>query len=424
MNRTFSFSIVIACILVFSGCKKYPDPDVETLSNYSIGLIGNGQQAHIGTMLKDSIGIQVYDNKNTPFAVGFLVRFKIIAGNGSLLLDSVYTNSKGLGCTRWKLGTNINNQKVYAEVVEPSGKIIVGQTIQATGTGLVPWDTLQGYFNAQLVSVLPDYVHQTTFIIKDGQLYYYTGTDYTWAVCQSFVNLGYPKTMVTDNQGLVFVSTWSGEVYKTTDGGHSWTLCAKPDPSSPYFADLAITSNHILFAGTYTQRMYRSMDKAASWQKVDTLTSGYLTWVVACNDSVFVRPGLFKSTNQGKTWAKVGSDYSYWGGYSERDGNFIFISASPYSSWDLEIRSSANFLQSSALLKQVSSTYSPQRSYFYKIGSQLFYAQCYAGVYVSNNNKDFQLFWRCDNLTGFFVDHNNRFIATDSNHNLYYYNQL
>jgi hypothetical protein len=404
------------------GCKKYPDPGFEMLTNYSIQPLGNNQMASVGTILPDDIGVQVYDYENQRSAEGFLVRFKVLAGNGSLVNDSLYTNSQGIATTQWTLGTNYNFQKVLCETVNPAGKLINSQMIQATATGLKPWDTIQGYYESQLQTLVPDYVHHTTFLISRGILLTYSGSDYTWVECTSFSSFGNPRTIVTDNLGWVFVSTWNGKIYKTNDGGISFTQCTSPDPTDPYFVDLAITSTHILFAGTYGQKMYRSTNRGNTWQKVDDL-SDYLTWVVACTDSIFFRTGMIKSTDQGVSWAPVGDFNDYWGAYSEKDGNLLFIKDSQINSWNLELCLSPDYLKSNTVLKTISSTYSPQKSFFYKVGSLLYYAQSFAGVHVSSNNKDFQLFWRCDNLTGFFVDHNNRFIATDNYGNMYDYNQ-
>jgi len=412
---------ILIILFVITNCQKYPDPGIQILANYFIQPLGNNQRAIIGSILKDSVGVRVIDNKNNQYAKGLHVTFKIITGNGSLMTNSQFTDSNGFAKTKWTLGTNCNNQKMLCEIMTTEGKLINKTEIDALGTGLKPWDTIQYFPENNLQTLVPDFVHHTTFAISGGTLYTYSGQDYTWIKNNSFDDMFNPKTIVTDNQGILYVSTWSGEVFRTNDAGVSWSQCTKPDPSNPYFTDLAITSNHILFAGTNSQKLYRSIDNAATWQRADTL-SGYLTWVVACTDSIFYRTGMFRSSDQGVSWNHVGIPGAFFGAYSERDGNILFTNYSTYNSWDLVIYSSSKFLKNLTALKTIESTYSTNKSYFLKIGSTLYYAQDYSGVYMTQNLKDFQLFWKCDRLTGFYVDHNNHFVATDSNHNLYYYN--
>ncbi len=120
---------------------------------------------------------------------------------------------------------------------------------------------------------------------------------------------------------IIYLATTVG-VFRTTDGGRLWeeqmagmkevhiVVALAMDPKNPA----------LLYAGT-TGGAYRSRDGAASWQKVNrglipedvldaSLALGVNTLVVDPVDSTIVYAGttngLFKTTNEADSWARIG----------------------------------------------------------------------------------------------------------------------
>ncbi|HEX9823353.1 MAG TPA: glycosyl hydrolase [Actinomycetota bacterium] len=130
--------------------------------------------------------------------------------------------------------------------------------------------------------------------------------------------------------GTVFAAVATGGVWKTTDGGTTFSL-AWPTDLSPSMGAIAIASNGTLYAGTGEPNngggsivyggtgVYRSTDKGATWEYVGLGDSGTIgriaidptnpsrIFVAAAGD--LFRPGgergLYRSLDGGDTWQLV-----------------------------------------------------------------------------------------------------------------------
>jgi streptogramin lyase len=58
-----------------------------------------------------------------------------------------------------------------------------------------------------------------------------------------------PRTIEIDSRGIFYVSTWNGEIVKSSDHGLSWQKCTKPYSENPYyiFMDVANDDNIWVF---------------------------------------------------------------------------------------------------------------------------------------------------------------------------------
>ncbi len=81
IKSKISISIILVVFLTISllnSCKKYPDPSVEKLINYSFSKMGSDQRAFAGSYLKDSIITSI--NGVPSSASGFEVYYDVIKG--------------------------------------------------------------------------------------------------------------------------------------------------------------------------------------------------------------------------------------------------------------------------------------------------------------------------------------------------------
>jgi photosystem II stability/assembly factor-like uncharacterized protein len=118
------------------------------------------------------------------------------------------------------------------------------------------------------------------------------------------------------NSQTVYAGTGNG-VFKSTDGGASWTE-VDAGMTSKYVESLAIDpkNSHRIYAGTQGGGLFKSNDGAASWTTAgsgitETADTEFFTIVVDPTNSQTVYAGttdaLFKSTNSGVSWAETDS---------------------------------------------------------------------------------------------------------------------
>ena len=117
------------------------------------------------------------------------------------------------------------------------------------------------------------------------------------------------------NSNIVYAANAGNGIYKSTDGGATWTLNTLAGLSNPGFSgfnsSLMIdpTNNLTLYVATSTG-LYKSTDGGVSWGPINTgLTSQLLTSIAidpTNSQNVYVAisgRGVFKSTNGGANWA-------------------------------------------------------------------------------------------------------------------------
>src|SRR5919109_2327595 len=67
----------------------------------------------------------------------------------------------------------------------------------------------------------------------------------------------------------VYAGLREGGVWRTRDGGRTWTDCALPEPG--VFSLAVSTADGAVYAGTEPSRLFRSDDRGDSWQELESL---------------------------------------------------------------------------------------------------------------------------------------------------------
>ena len=107
----------------------------------------------------------------------------------------------------------------------------------------------------------------------------------------------------------------AGLVYKSEDFGKSWFVLNNGEPISPYVADIqAIAiSNHndnIIYAGTWKDGLYKSIDKGSSWNRITAVPSSDIRSIktgVQTPSLIYAATssfGVIKSADGGLTWER------------------------------------------------------------------------------------------------------------------------
>ena len=124
----------------------------------------------------------------------------------------------------------------------------------------------------------------------------------------------YAIAMHPEDSDVLFIEV-SG-IRKTVDGGGSWELLELPEPAFVTFIEISPANPDVIFAGTQSGILYRSTDGGASWSNsvagVSASRSSELAfradkpgWVYYVTD----RLGLFLSKDYGQTWEILGGDF-------------------------------------------------------------------------------------------------------------------
>jgi len=157
-----------------------------------------------------------------------------------------------------------------------------------------------------------------------------------------------------DNEDIIYVAAPDGGVWKTTNGGQSWTVLTD-DFASLGVSDIAISpqNGNIIYLATgdrdansaYSTGVYKSTDCGNNW----SLTS--LTFSLADNiklSRILVDPnnsnkvitggndGIYVTTDGGNTWTQTNTDYIKDMEYAPDNANIIY--ATTYSPYDGEAK--------------------------------------------------------------------------------------
>jgi hypothetical protein len=102
----------------------------------------------------------------------------------------------------------------------------------------------------------------------------------------------------------------SKTVYKSLDGGQTWTNIGSTLPASTGFTGdpIVINSNTYVVNAGWGNGVYRTTNGGSSWQQVSPLWPGDAPLITA-NGTIYwsFNDGLLKSSDSGQTWTIVGS---------------------------------------------------------------------------------------------------------------------
>lgn len=139
----------------------------------------------------------------------------------------------------------------------------------------------------------------------------------------------------------LYVGTGQG-VYRSTNGDSPWTAINNGITN----LDISTLKGNdtYLFAGTFGDGVFKSVNNGDSWTLVDGVTNGWVHGIGINGSNVFVSAaGIFLSTDNGNSWTEsnTGLTSLYLGDYAFNgtntfvtvDGSGVFLSINNGSSW-------------------------------------------------------------------------------------------
>ncbi len=119
------------------------------------------------------------------------------------------------------------------------------------------------------------------------------------------LNFGAHSVLVLDS--ILFFSSTAGGVYRSCDGGQTWSDVSIGSITSDIYTIVAMDST--LFAGTQGRGIFRSEDKGLNWTSTSVgLQDSLVETLFAFDNYLFAgtnRGGVFRSSDRGNNWVQI-----------------------------------------------------------------------------------------------------------------------
>jgi hypothetical protein len=331
--KRIKFQVFAVLLLIITSC-NYSDPSIETLASYNFYYYNSGQISVGGEYLKDSIYVQVYNQQSPNYVNDFTVKFEVIKGGGKVDQEVVKTNKKGKAATRWKLGNESYLQIVTAKVTDPEGRVFPQSQMSAYGMITNSWNEIASHPLNQLRDLAADTITHQSWAICSNYIYKRGANSLDWQSLPNQPNVN-SKDIEVDKDGKIYIGTWNGELYKSSDHGQTWIKCTNPIRNRSNYFNFWITADGDLWATSYEDGLWHSNDQGTSWTNptngADKNYSIYgmfrlkNNWLVSLIAPTGLGLSVMKSEDDGKTWmALTTPNYPYSLFVTDKDEIFVF----------------------------------------------------------------------------------------------------
>ena len=416
--------ILISVFCLIIACNRYPDPSYELLKNYSFQYQNiQGQRFLAGEWVNDSISFMAFNYAGTE-REQIKVVFEVIKGGGSVTSSETFTNSYGIAATKWQLGSTSTDQVLRAKSYDMTDKYLTSTDLVAYGFRTGEWDKWSGDPDGQMMGMVADTVNKVTLMVTNNTVFRPGNRYYLWEPLTDPL-VANARTINIDRNDIIYVSTWTGELAKSTDHGESWKSCTKPYPDRPYFIYISVSNDNYLWVFDFDHPTKFSGDGGVTWTEAGGGISsiGYGDVFRLKDGSLLIHGSnccsLNRSFDNGKTWTAVATP-----GYSIKlyvnDQDEIFIVTQEESGISI-FRSADN----AATFNRVHTVYpewgTSMENTFSKWGSLYYVIIPGYGILKSADLVHYEDYYLNSNLRNLFIDHNGVMIGKDMDFHTVYY---
>lgn len=405
------FTFITLLVLSLPACRNLDDPSIEVLADYSISYTHVTGIAVGGEYLQDSLFVSVYNRISPSDIDGYIVEFEVLTGGGSVDNPKLITQKNGKASTRWKLGKESFNQTAVARIYNPEGLFLSELRFNAYGMLYNAWNEVNFSPLSTVSDVVADTVNQRSWMISLSKVYKRGAHFLDWQQINE-PKLKGAREIEIDKNGVVYIGTWYGELYKSNDHGQNWIKCTNPIPDRPYYFYFWITIDGDLWATQYERGLWHSKDGGTSWlNPVNVSTTNfYMTgayrlkngWLLSLGDPTGQKQLVMKSEDDGKTWTALTTpNYPNSLFVSENDEIIVFTQSNGgvYKSTDLG--KTYKQMYSTSVTFNTGSL----QSYVHKFGAFYYMAIPGFGVLKTRNFETFETFFSEPNINGLYIDH-------------------
>src|SRR5690606_37127296 len=197
-----------------------------------------------------------------------------IDGEGALFAgtkDNGVYKSTDNGLTWVQINNGLYNKNIFRVKIGPGNLLFAcsesdGGIYRSTnfGEGWEITGVTAGAVNRAIINETGDIFAATLFGVQK-----YNGKSGDWSVLgltsvSSVRGWNWLSDIIIDNEGSMFVSSWAGDVYKTTDNGITWDSTSNIDTAQTHITDMALYPDNSVLLGTFNN-IKKSTDKGISW---------------------------------------------------------------------------------------------------------------------------------------------------------------
>jgi len=415
--------VLISIFCLFTTCDRFPDPTTEVLKNYSfLYQTTQGQRFFAGEWVNDTVSIMAV-NYSSIGREQIRVVFEVIKGGGSVTSLEEITNIYGIATTKWQLGFTSTDQVLRAKSYDMTGKYLTSTDLVAYGFRTGEWDKWSGDPDGHMMGMVADTVNKVTLMVTNNTVYKPGDRYYLWEALTDPL-LVESRTINIDRNGVIYVSTWTGGIVKSTDHGETWKACTKPYPDRPYFIYISVSNDNYLWVFDFDHPTKYSGDGGATWTEAGGgIESVGFGDVFRLKDGSLLIHGsnccsLNRSFDNGLTWTPIVTPgYSIKLYVDEKDEIFIVTQEPGISIY----RSTDN----GVTFHKVHTVYpewgGSMENTFSKWGSLYYILIPGYGILKSGDLVHYEDYYLNSNLMNLFIDHNGLLIAKDWDYNTVYY---
>ncbi len=191
-----------------------------------------------------------------------------------------------------------------------------------------------------------------------------------WVKTNGPYGAGDVPSIVSTPGGTLLAGINGGGVYRSNDGGKSWTEADVGIGAFDVSSLVIAPDDSTLYAGTFEHGIYRSTDNGRNWLPIG-MTNYYIeSLAVSPDDKILLagtgNNGIFRSLNNGFSWTSANSGLEYIGVSSliaaPDDSTFFVVGIGTFRSTNRGISWSAVSYDSSTYYKDMSLVVSPNDS--------------------------------------------------------------
>lgn len=421
----------VLAFVIFAGVScSNQDPSITNLESYSFYNSGNNQRGLTGQYLKDSLVVgysgTIFNpdsNKSVP-AVGLRVHFDVISGLGTIDKPDQTIPANGKVSTKWKIGTSTSGQQVTATIYDKAGKLLTQIDFIAYAFQPGRWDVITSFPNGYLNDMVSDTTHHRTFLIVGATLYTEGDNYFQWDIVPGFENMSC-HSIEMDKNGIIYIGTWDGKLYKSNDFAKTFTECTKPIPEYAGYYELMLTSDNTIWVSRFNYPLRFSNDGGKTWilsesglnnssQSIDIFrfSNGKLITLSFDNTS------LLESTD-GIHWIPVNNTSLYKSRmYVTEKDELIIMNVTSSSFVKTSSDGGKNFSQ--VYSGRVSYSTAPMNHIFSSYKGNNYISIPGEGILKTTDFNSFELIYDNTDIRGLMVDHNGAFFATNKLFNKVY----
>ena len=415
-------------ILIFTiACNKYDGPFVETTESYNFSKAGNEQKTFVGDYFSDSIRVYLYSINGKYPEADLSAKFTIVAGGGSVDNNNINFKNNYVS-TKWKSGNSGGRQQVRIDIIVDNNEILNSIFMDAYAFRENVWDTVTTEPINSIQDIIADTIAKQTLMISNCRIYKQDTDYFNWLEQNNPVQ-NCPFSLDIDNNGTIYLSGWSGDIYKSTNGGNSWLPCTKPIEGHPYYYYMTVTPAGYIWASSpeYEYSLHCSRNGGQTWSK-DTIGLQPKELIgdifrLGNGDILFysLNMHLYKSTDDGKSWESMQSpEYSTKLYVTDNDEIIMFNQEN-----GLSIHKSTDLGQTYTKVYNVMPEYGTSMSKIIQKWKGVYYILIPGyGIIKTVDFENFETFWRNTDIVFLYMDHSGVLIAKEMNSDTAYYYKI